>query len=156
MDSAADNIRVLVAAMVEKANSGHPGGAMGAADFVNVLYSSYLVTDPDDPTWIARDRFFLDPGHMSPMLYSVLALCGYYTLDELQQFRQWGSITPGHPELDPALWLSVRRLPNDSSQLVSATGFHTRHTLSYPTAAFRKKSARVPDALQATSDSATS
>ncbi len=102
MDSAADNIRVLVAAMVEKANSGHPGGAMGAADFVNVLYSSYLVTDPDDPTWIARDRFFLDPGHMSPMLYSVLALCGYYTLDELQQFRQWGSITPGHPELDPA------------------------------------------------------
>ena len=102
MDSAADNIRVLVAAMVEKANSGHPGGAMGAADFVNVLYSSYLVADPDDPTWIARDRFFLDPGHMSPMLYSVLALCGYYTLDELQQFRQWGSITPGHPELDPA------------------------------------------------------
>ncbi|MDE7451912.1 MAG: transketolase [Paramuribaculum sp.] len=101
MDSAADNIRVLVAAMVEKAKSGHPGGAMGAADFVNVLYSQFLVTDPDDPTWIARDRFFLDPGHMSPMLYSVLALCGYYTLDELQQFRQWGSITPGHPELDP-------------------------------------------------------
>ncbi len=153
MDSAADNIRVLVAAMVEKANSGHPGGAMGAADFVNVLYSSYLVTDPDDPTWIARDRFFLDPGHMSPMLYSVLALCGYYTLDELQQFRQWGSITPGHPELDPAHGVENT---SGSSQLVSATGFHTRHTLSYPTAAFRKKSARVPDALQATSDSATS
>lgn len=101
MDSAADNIRVLVTAMVEKAKSGHPGGAMGAADFANVLYSQFLVTDPDDPTWIARDRFFLDPGHMSPMLYSVLALCGYYTIEQLQQFRQWGSITPGHPELDP-------------------------------------------------------
>lgn len=101
MDSAADNIRVLVAAMVEKAKSGHPGGAMGAADFANVLYSSFIVNDPDDPTWIARDRFFLDPGHMSPMLYSVLALCGSYTMDELKEFRQWGSITPGHPELDP-------------------------------------------------------
>lgn len=101
MDSAADNIRVLAASMVEKAKSGHPGGAMGGADFINVLYSQFLVTDPDDPEWIARDRFFLDPGHMSPMLYSVLALCGHYTLDELQQFRQWGSVTPGHPELDP-------------------------------------------------------
>lgn len=74
---------------------------MGGADFINVLYSSFLVIDPDDPTWIARDRFFLDPGHMSPMLYSVLAMCGYYTMEELQQFRQWGSVTPGHPELDP-------------------------------------------------------
>ncbi|MCM1292210.1 MAG: transketolase [Bacteroides sp.] len=101
MDSAADNIRVLAASMVEKAKSGHPGGAMGGADFINVLYSRFLVTDPDDPEWFGRDRFFLDPGHMSPMLYSVLALCGYYTLDELQQFRQWGSVTPGHPELDP-------------------------------------------------------
>ena len=101
LDSAADNIRVLAASMVEKAKSGHPGGAMGGADFINVLYSSFLVTDPDDPTWFSRDRFFLDPGHMSPMLYSVLALKGHYTLDELQQFRQWGSVTPGHPELDP-------------------------------------------------------
>ncbi len=101
LNSAADNIRVLAAAMVEKAKSGHPGGAMGGADFINVLYSRYLVTDPDDPMWIARDRFFLDPGHMSPMLYSVLAMCGYYTMEELQQFRQWGSVTPGHPELDP-------------------------------------------------------
>lgn len=75
---------------------------MGGADFVNVLYSQFLVTDPDDPTWIARDRFFLDPGHMSPMLYSVLALTGKYTIEELQQFRQWGSVTPGHPELNPA------------------------------------------------------
>lgn len=101
LNSAADNIRVLAASMVEKAKSGHPGGAMGGADFINVLYSQFLVTDPDDPTWIARDRFFLDPGHMSPMLYSVLAMCGYYTIEELQQFRQWGSVTPGHPELDP-------------------------------------------------------
>ena len=102
MDSAADNIRVLAASMVEKAKSGHPGGAMGGADFVNVLYSKFLVTDPDDPTWFARDRFFLDPGHMSPMLYAVLALTGKYTMEELQQFRQWGSVTPGHPELDPS------------------------------------------------------
>ncbi len=98
---AANNIRVLVASMVEKSKSGHPGGAMGGADFVNVLYSNFLVTDPDNPTWIARDRFFLDPGHMSTMLYSVLALTGKYTLAELQQFRQWGSVTPGHPEVDP-------------------------------------------------------
>ncbi len=102
MNRAADNIRILAASMVEKAKSGHPGGAMGGADFVNVLYSRFLITDPDDPTWFARDRFFLDPGHMSPMLYSVLALAGHYTLDELQQFRQWGSVTPGHPETDPA------------------------------------------------------
>lgn len=96
----ADNIRVLAASMVEKAKSGHPGGSMGGADFVNVLYSKYLVTDPDNPTWFARDRFFLDPGHMSPMLYATLAMTGKYTVDELKQFRQWGSVTPGHPELD--------------------------------------------------------
>ena len=67
----------------------------------NVLYSSFLVTDPDNPTWIARDRFFLDPGHMSSMLYAVLALTGKYTIDELKEFRQWGSVTPGHPEVHP-------------------------------------------------------
>lgn len=100
MESASDNIRVLIAAMVEKAKSGHPGGSMGAADFINTLFSKFLVYDPDDARWIARDRFFLDPGHMSPMLYSVLCLAGKYSLDELQQFRQWGSVTPGHPELD--------------------------------------------------------
>lgn len=96
---AANNMRVLIAEMVEKANSGHPGGAMGGADFANLLYSSFLVYDPEDPKWIARDRFFLDPGHMSPMLYSVLALAGKYSVEELQQFRQWDSVTPGHPEL---------------------------------------------------------
>lgn len=100
MNRAADNIRILAASMVEKANSGHPGGAMGGADFVNVLFSEFLVYDPQDPRWEGRDRFFLDPGHMSPMLYSVLAFTGKYTLDELKQFRQWGSPTPGHPEVN--------------------------------------------------------
>lgn len=96
----ADNMRVLIAEMVEKAKSGHPGGAMGGADFVNVLYSSFLNYDPEDPYWFARDRFFLDPGHMSTMLYSVLALAGKYSIEELQGFRQWATATPGHPELD--------------------------------------------------------
>jgi len=100
MNLAADNIRILAASMVEKAKSGHPGGAMGGADFVNVLYSEYLQYDPENPTWEGRDRFFLDPGHMSPMLYSQLALTGKFTIEELKQFRQWGSPTPGHPEVD--------------------------------------------------------
>lgn len=97
---AADNIRILSAAMVEQAKSGHPGGAMGAADFINILFTEFLEYDPDDPEWAFRDRFFLDPGHMSPMLYSVLTLQGTYTLDDVKHFRQWGSTTPGHPELD--------------------------------------------------------
>ncbi len=96
----ADNIRILAAAMVEKAKSGHPGGAMGGADFVNVLYTEFLNYDPANMTNPFRDRFFLDPGHMSPMLYSVLALSGFYTTEDLANFRQWGSITPGHPEVD--------------------------------------------------------
>ncbi len=100
LNKAADNIRILAASMVEKAHSGHPGGAMGGADFVNVLFSEFLVYDPKNPRWEGRDRFFLDPGHMSPMLYSVLALSGKFTIDELRQFRQWGSVTPGHPEVD--------------------------------------------------------
>ena len=97
---AADNVRILAASMVEKAKSGHPGGAMGGADFAAVLYAKYLVTDPDNPSWPFRDRFFLDPGHMSPMLYAVLALTGKFSMEELKQFRQWGSPTPGHPEVD--------------------------------------------------------
>ena len=100
MNRAADNIRILAASMVEKAKSGHPGGAMGGADFVNVLFAEFLVYDPENPRWEGRDRFFLDPGHMSPMLYSVLSLTGKFTMDELAQFRQWGSPTPGHPEVD--------------------------------------------------------
>jgi len=99
---AADNVRILSAAMVEKAKSGHPGGAMGGADFMAVLYSEFLHNDPADTAWPFRDRFFLDPGHMSAMLYSVLSLCGHYSTDDLKQFRQWGSHTPGHPELDVA------------------------------------------------------
>ena len=102
MTRAADNIRILAASMVEKAKSGHPGGAMGGADFINVLFSEFLVYDPENPTWTGRDRFFLDPGHMSPMLYSALAMQGFFTIDELKQFRQWGSPTPGHPERDLA------------------------------------------------------
>ncbi len=96
----ADNIRILAAAAVEKAKSGHPGGAMGGADFINVLYSEFLEYDPQNPTWEGRDRFFLDPGHMAPMLYSVLTCAGKFTTDDLQQLRQWESITPGHPEVD--------------------------------------------------------
>lgn len=112
MTRAANNMRILIASMVEKAKSGHPGGAMGGADFTNLLYSNFLVYDPENPTWIARDRFFLDPGHMSTMLYTVLALSGFYTIEELQQFRQWGSVTPGHPELDP-----LRGVENSSGPL---------------------------------------
>jgi transketolase len=97
---AADNIRILSMAMVEKSKSGHPGGAMGGADFIHILFSEFLNFDPKDPSWINRDRFFLDPGHMSPMLYSILTLTGHFTLEELKNFRQWGSPTPGHPELD--------------------------------------------------------
>lgn len=100
MNHAADNIRLLAVSMVEKAKSGHPGGAMGGADFINVLFSEFLVFDPDQPTWEGRDRFYLDPGHMSPMLYSALALQGKCTIDDLKTFRQWGTICPGHPERD--------------------------------------------------------
>ena len=102
MNHAADNIRILAVSMVEKAKSGHPGGAMGGADFINVLFSEFLTYDPENPTWEGRDRFYLDPGHMSPMLYSALALQGKFTIEELKQFRQWGSVTPGHPERDIA------------------------------------------------------
>lgn len=112
LNRAADNIRILAASMVEKAKSGHPGGAMGGADFINVLFSEYLVYDPKDPTWNARDRFFLDPGHMAPMLYAQLALIGRYSLDELMQLRQWGSPTTGHPEFD-----IVRGVENTSGPL---------------------------------------
>ncbi|HBH47042.1 MAG TPA: transketolase, partial [Bacteroidales bacterium] len=97
---AADNIRALSVAMVEKAKSGHPGGAMGGADFISVLYSEFLNWDPNDMEWRNRDRFFLDPGHMSPMLYSILTLTGNYSLEDIKNFRQWGSPTPGHPEKD--------------------------------------------------------
>ena len=112
MNHAADNIRILAASMVEKAKSGHPGGAMGGADFINVLYSEFLQYDPQNPKWIGRDRFFLDPGHMAPMLYAQLALIGKFSIDELKQLRQWGSPTPGHPEVDV-----MRGIENSSGPL---------------------------------------
>ena len=96
----ADNVRILSAAMVEKAKSGHPGGAMGGADFITVLYAEFLRYDPDNMAYPYRDRFFLDPGHMSPMLYATLSLAGHYTTEDLKSLRQWGSVTPGHPEVD--------------------------------------------------------
>ncbi|MDR2593058.1 MAG: transketolase [Chitinispirillales bacterium] len=108
----ADNLRVLIAAMVERARSGHPGGAMGGADFINVLYSEFLNWDPDDPAWPNRDRFYLDPGHLSAMLYAELALCGLFTLDELSAFRQWGAAAPGHPEK-----CAMRMIENSSGPL---------------------------------------
>ncbi|MEE1067838.1 MAG: transketolase, partial [Fibrobacteraceae bacterium] len=100
---AADNVRILSAAMVQKAKSGHPGGAMGAADAITLLFAEFLRFDPDDPHWMARDRFFMDPGHMSPLLYSELALLGKLSMDDLKNFRQRNSKTPGHPELDVSL-----------------------------------------------------
>lgn len=129
----ADNIRILSAAMVEKAKSGHPGGAMGGADFMAVLYTEFLRYDPDQMDYPFRDRFFLDPGHMSPMLYSTLALAGTYTVEDLRNLRQWGSVTPGHPEVDVPHgventsgplgqgmpWRWAPRSPSGSSRLVS-------------------------------------
>ena len=112
LNHAADNIRILAVSAVEKAKSGHPGGAMGGADFINVLYSEYLKYDPKNPLWVGRDRFYLDPGHMAPMLYAQLCLTGKYTLDELANLRQWGSPTTGHPEFDP-----TRGIENTSGPL---------------------------------------
>ena len=162
MNRAADNIRILAASMVEKANSGHPGGAMGGADFINVLFSEFLVYDPENPSWEGRDRFFLDPGHMSPMLYSALALQGKFTLEELAQFRQWESPTPGHPERD-----LNRGIENTSGPLgqghtfaavaaVAMTSYSTRYMPTSPTEASRKRYRRVQAALQARSVLTTS
>ena len=133
LNRAADNIRILSAAMVENAKSGHPGGAMGGADFINVLYSEFIEYDPENPQWEARDRFFLDPGHMAPMLYAVLCLAGKFRLDDLRQLRQWGSPTPGHPERD-----IMRGIENASGPLgqghvfgvgaaIAAKFFHQRY-----------------------------
>lgn len=114
---AADNIRVLIAAMVEKAKSGHPGGAMGGADFVSALYSKYIVYDPENPEWIARDRFFLDPGHMSPMLYGILALSGRYTMDELKESASGEASPPATPNSIPSA--ASRTVPAPSARGMS-------------------------------------
>jgi transketolase len=97
---AANNIRALAISMVEKANSGHPGGAMGGADFMHILYTEYLKYDPSDMHWIFRDRFFMDAGHLSALMYAQYYLLGNFEKTDLQNFRQWGSVTPGHPEVD--------------------------------------------------------
>ncbi len=97
---AADNIRALAISMVEKANSGHPGGAMGGADFMHILYTEYVDFDPTEMDWTFRDRFFMDAGHLSALMYSQYYLLGNYEKEDLQNFRQWNSITPGHPEVD--------------------------------------------------------
>ena len=99
---AADNIRALAVAMVEKANSGHPGGPMGGADFMHILYSEFFNYDPSDMSWAFRDRFFMDAGHLSTLMYAQYYLLGNYKKEDIANFRQWGSITPGHPEVDVA------------------------------------------------------
>src|SRR2546423_2091847 len=93
-------IRVLAMDAVQKADSGHPGTPMALAPLAYVLWTSHLRYNPADPGWLNRDRFVLSAGHASMLLYSVLYLTGYeLTLDDLKQFRQWESKTPGHPEL---------------------------------------------------------
>ena len=96
----ADNARILSAAMVQKAKSGHPGGSMGATEFFSVLFGEFLRFNPKDSYWRARDRFFMDPGHMSAVFYSALCFTNRLTLDDLKNFRQLNSHTPGHPDLD--------------------------------------------------------
>ena len=155
MTKAADNIRILAAAMVEKAKSGHPGGSMSGADFVQVLYSEFLIHDPENPCWEARDRFFLDPGHMSPMLYAQLCMTGHFTMDELQQLRQWGSVTPGHPERNVE-----RGIENTSGPLgqghTFAVGAILLSTPSSLTAVSKRRLAKVLVVWLDTSNSITS
>src|SRR5258708_4681591 len=94
-----NTIRFLAVDMVQKAKSGHPGTPMGAATMAYVLWDRFLKYHPRNPTWADRDRFILSPGHASALLYSLLYLTGYdLSLDDLKQFRQWGSKTPGHPD----------------------------------------------------------
>jgi transketolase len=99
-DRMANAIRALAMDAVEKANSGHPGLPMGAADIATVLFTRFLKFDPADPAWPDRDRFVLSAGHGSMLLYALLYLTGYaaMTIDEIKRFRQLGSLTPGHPE----------------------------------------------------------
>ncbi|MCP4423057.1 MAG: transketolase [Chloroflexi bacterium] len=95
----ADTVRTLSMDAIQKANSGHPGMPMGMADTAVLLWSQYLKFDPSRPEWADRDRFVLSAGHGSMLLYSLLHLSGYdVSMDDLKDFRQWGSKTPGHPE----------------------------------------------------------
>lgn len=97
-----NSIRALSIDAIQKANSGHPGLPLGAAPMAYTLWTRHLQHDPRSPKWRNRDRFVLSGGHGSMLLYSLLYLTGYdVTLDDLRSFRQWGSITPGHPEYGP-------------------------------------------------------
>ena len=92
-------IRSTVIDVINKANSGHPGMALGSAPILYTLFTKHLVSDPTHPTWMNRDRFVLSAGHASALLYTMLHMCGYdISLDDLKSFRQFGSLTPGHPE----------------------------------------------------------
>ena len=94
-----NTIRFLAVDAVQRANSGHPGMPMGAAPMGYALWTRHLKHDPADPSWFDRDRFVLSAGHGSMLLYALLHLTGYdLSLDDLRQFRRWGSLTPGHPE----------------------------------------------------------
>ncbi len=93
-------IKSLILDGTRKANSGHPGGAMSSTDFVYILFKDYLKFSPENPKWFNRDRFILSAGHESMLLYSILTMIGYLTVDDLKNFRQFGSLTPGHPEVD--------------------------------------------------------
>ncbi|MGE5848185.1 MAG: transketolase, partial [Ignavibacteria bacterium] len=98
-DLAINTIRFLSAEAVQKANSGHPGTPMACAPIAYVLYTKHMKHNPANPNWRNRDRFILSAGHASMLLYSMLHLCGYgLSLEELKNFRQWESRTPGHPE----------------------------------------------------------
>ena len=108
----ANAIRALSMDAVQAANSGHPGMPMGMADIAEVLWNDYLKHNPGNPEWVDRDRFVLSNGHGSMLLYSLLHLSGYpLTMDEIRNFRQFGSRTAGHPERDPALAIETTTGP---------------------------------------------
>src|SRR5512135_2943642 len=97
--SCVDTLRFLSVDAVQKANSGHPGLPLGAAAMTYVLWTRHLKHNPADPGWFDRDRFVLSAGHGSMLLYALLHFTGYdLPLEQIQRFRQWGSVTPGHPE----------------------------------------------------------
>lgn len=109
---AATTIRMLAIDAVQAANSGHPGMPLGAADMALVLWTRHMKHDPADPTWPNRDRFVLSAGHGSALLYSLLHLAGYpLSMEQVKQFRQWGSLTPGHPEYDPEIGIETTTGP---------------------------------------------
>ena len=109
---AATTLRMLAIDAVQEANSGHPGLPLGVADIAIVLWTRFLKHDASQPTWPDRDRFVLSAGHGSALLYSLLHLAGYpMPLEEVKNFRQWGSLTPGHPEYDPEMGIETTTGP---------------------------------------------